>query len=65
MLVLGVPPAGLAALGFLFFKSAPVALALLAGWAAVATFAGIALLNGAASVVSRRRENLALAAQGR
>ncbi|MBZ5638879.1 MAG: hypothetical protein LAO51_09015 [Acidobacteriia bacterium] len=65
LLALGAPPAGLAALGLLMLKSPAVAIALLAGWAALAVAGGSALLRAAATVVARRRENLALVAQGR
>jgi hypothetical protein len=65
LLTLAAPPAGLAALGLLWLKSPAVALALLTGWAALAVAGGSALLRSAAAVVARRRENLALVAQGR
>ena len=64
-LALGLPPAGLAALGFAAFKSPALALLLVSVWAAIALAAGYALLGPASRVVTRRRENLALVAEGR
>ncbi len=64
-LALGLPPAGLTALGIAALRSDVVALALVTGWAVIASVAGYALLRTAAAVLARRRENLALVAEGR
>ncbi len=64
-LALGLPPAGLAALGLAAFKSPTLALLLVSAWAVIALAAGHALLGPASRVVTRRRENLALVAEGR
>ncbi len=62
---LGLPPAGLAALGVGVLRSGSLALLLVAIWAAIALVAGLALLAPASAALARRRENLALVAEGR
>jgi len=65
-IVAGAGPAVALALGALMFLESPaLALLLVAGWAAVAAALSLPLFRLAESLLARRRENLALVAQGR
>lgn len=60
-----VPPVLLGALGLVVLDSAPLTLALVAGWTLLAAVLSIPLVRLAAGVVTARQENLAIVAAGR
>jgi len=65
ILTAAAPAVGLALVAMLLLKSAALALTFLAGWALLCALISIPLYRLAEKLLARRRENLALVAQGR